>query len=243
MAVAFDAVGAGAAVLSTGNPSETHTSSGSNRWGLAAITVGTGTPTGSWTTFTKSVTWGGVAMTPLLAIDSNNTSTNGFLAVFGLQNQPTGAQTVTASVNKSPSVTILNTVSYTGVASVATAVSSFGDSTAPVLSVYSAVGRMVFAALGAGSAISGPTQTQRYLRNYDNGAAINNLLIQDAAGASTVTFGAANPGDQWAFIGVDLLPVTSGTLSPMRWNGSSWVATPLPRRWNGSSWVVTPSVP
>lgn len=112
---AYDATGAGSAVASGTNSVNitwTHTASGSNRFVVVFVMVGGVSAAAS--TFTKSATYGGVAMTFLTAQDGP--STNGWVEAWAIANPATGAQTVSYTVSKSSTTfgrVAGNSVSYT----------------------------------------------------------------------------------------------------------------------------------
>jgi hypothetical protein len=207
--VLFDAVGASASSVNSVAPlSWTHTATGTARAVFVVLAVDTQATQGTFSTWTRSATYGGTAMTLIAARDSNDTA-QGFVQLFGLLNPPTGAQTVVASATKSgitPARLIANSFSYTAVTSFGTGVTGIANNTVPSLAVSSAANHRAIAVFASAAAISTPTQTQRYLNNAAVGNGVSNVLVQDAAGAATVTFSAANNADWWALVGVDILP-------------------------------------
>ena len=193
MAVAFDAVGAGANANAT-SLSWSHTiAAGASivvPVALGGYFSGISAPSG----WTRSVTCGGVAMTVLGSMQGNNTASYPFVEVWGLLVPPTGAQTIAVSYVNAANTPYLtgNSVSYTGVGSFDTPVYGYSNSTAISSgAVTSATGNMVIAAqqvwANTGTAtISAPSGTSR--SNF--GGTINtypSLLVQDVAGASTNT--------------------------------------------------------
>lgn len=129
--VAYDATGAGNAVASGTNSVNitwSHTCTGSNRIVIVSILVGG--VSASYTTFTRSVTYGGNAMTSFGAIDGGATP-NGWLEMFYLIAPPTGAQTVSVTVSKAATTfgrVAGNSVSYNNAAQTAP-VGTFGSNT------------------------------------------------------------------------------------------------------------------
>jgi hypothetical protein len=73
------------------------------------------------------------------------------------------------------------------------------------------------------------------LNNLSASSAAGNLLVQDAAGSSTVTFSASNPFDWWGTVGLSLEAVSGPSSSLRYWNGSTWVTTPVAELWTGSA--------
>lgn len=97
--VVYDAAGAGNAVDSGTNSVNiqwSHTASGTDRVVIVAFLVGG--VTGSASTFTRTVTYGGQAMDQLGYQVSS--ADNGWVELFGLNDPPTGAQTVSLTVAK-----------------------------------------------------------------------------------------------------------------------------------------------
>ena len=98
--VLFDAVGpssAGQGAGATTSITWSHTCSGNNRY----VIVGCSNSSDASTT---TATFGGVSMTSLGKIHSNN-STSGYTQLFGLVNPPTGASTVVVTSSVSASLT------------------------------------------------------------------------------------------------------------------------------------------
>jgi hypothetical protein len=215
MAVAWDATGAGAHNSVSNSISTTHTASGSNRAALVSLVVGV-VNEASYTTWTRSCTYGGVSMTSLGVFNDGGSSPPsgfyGWVELFGLLNPATGSQTVSASVTKTGTTHTLGigSVSYTGVTSFGTPVVGGGTSS-PTLTVASATGDMTVAAFASGTAIATPTKTQRFLSNFD-GSSTGNMLIEDAAGAASVTLAYADNSDYWCGVALDL--VASGAAAP-----------------------------
>lgn len=209
MAVAFGAVGPGIGIT-TNAGSYAHTPGASDNYVVLGLSVATNVG-GSYTSYTRTVTYGGVAMTSLGAIDKNN-STSGWVELFGVAITPgAGAKTVSVTVtNNFINEVRANTVSYSGVVSVGTAATAFGSSSVGAISnVASASGHMVVNAIAFNStgspSFTSYTQTSRY--NSASGA--YPLEIGDAAGASTVSFSSnfSNSG-VWGAIAVDLSPTS-----------------------------------
>lgn len=156
---------------------------------------------------------GSTAMS-LLGFITNDAAGNGWTEVWGLifpAGTYTGSQTITykEAAGASYPVTLINSVSYSGVASFGTAVTNMGASTAlSTGSVASAIENMVFAAMGGGGSahplsLSG-SGTSRWLPSNPGGYI--NLLLQDIAGASTVTETAtAGAAVAWGSVAIPLI--------------------------------------
>jgi hypothetical protein len=83
--------------------------------------------------------------------------------------------------------------------------SSFGNSGTASLSVTSAVGNMPVVVVGAGSNLSSPTQTGRWLRNVNTNYTSANAAQSTADGASSVAFSYTVNNDTWAVVGMDVV--------------------------------------
>jgi hypothetical protein len=212
--VNYDATGAGASSQnSAASLSWSHTGASNITAVVVAFAVGS-VGIGSYTGWARSVTYGGVPMTSLGVRDVDN-GTHGFIELFGLLNPLNGTQTVVASATKAattPNSLIANSVSYTNVSafSAIDITDSGGLVAAASADVVSTPIHMVFAAIAAGSNLSAPNQTQRYLKNVNTSDTAGNMLIQDAPGATSVTFSSTIVGgDNWTYLGVDMIPSIS----------------------------------
>lgn len=180
---------------------------------------------------TLSVTYGGVAMTPVPGSQLNYshpaTGIYGNCAVFYLFNPPTGSQTVAYTISTSATGFLFatgNTVSYTNVASLGTLATNSGtaSTSAPTLSLSSvpcaANGKvaMMFGSVGGGGTgvLASFNQTQRYINNTASTGVY--AIIGDAGGTSTESFTASQTlpsgaTSSWVAVGVPLNPPSSPT--------------------------------
>lgn len=114
--VTYDATGGGSSVTSGTNTvtiSWSHTTSTSTN-SMVFVTLMVGGVSAAASTFTRTVTYGGNAMTSIAAKDG--VSTNGWVEMFYLANPPTGAQTVSVTVAKASTTfgrVAANSFSYT----------------------------------------------------------------------------------------------------------------------------------
>lgn len=209
MTVAFDAVGAGNRVNGAATPANitwSHTATGVNRIVLVSIAVYVSTDTTAYTTFTRTVTYGGQAMASLGGVNNATPpgGQSGWIELFYLFNPPTGAQTCSVTVAKTGLALYVdaNSVSYTGVGLIGTLQTVAGNSAGPAISgVVSAAGNRVVNVLEINSSINLYNQTQR----YTNGHLFGNQIIGDAPGAASVGFSASGGSAQpWAALAVDL---------------------------------------
>lgn len=123
---------------------------------------------------------------------------------FGLLNPPTGAQTVSVTMDSGSNYCEAISLSYNSVASFGPLTTGSGTSSAPALSVSSAKGQMVAEAYSTWNTNpSGYTQTSRYAVNVNNPA--RPFQAGDAPGAPTVNFSAVSC-DQWTAAAVPLIP-------------------------------------
>lgn len=211
MPVTFDAVGpssAGAAAPNAASLSWSHTASGTFRLVIVVCAAGKGIDTG----VALTATYGGVSMTSLGLIHSNN-SNAGFVQMWGLIAPATGAQTVVVT-NSGPTADLEGgSVSFNGVnqttawQNVATA---FGNSTAPSVSITSSSGNMVIDGVANGQAITSSGQTNRWLKNQNSTTAAGNAASSTASGAGSVTMSYTVTSDWWGIIGADIIADSGG---------------------------------
>lgn len=197
----------------TGATSATHTVStiATNLYAVAAVSwSGTVNPSGA--AFT--VTFGGHTMTEVTGGQQIWENNEGITLLYYLQNPPSGPQTVTASfsgmpVGGSTQYLSLASATYSGTAAVSSATTAAGGGTSAQVIVPAATGEMVVNAFTTANAsglgpITGYNQTSRYNVGWVSGSHFP-LAIGDAAGASSVTFTAADTtATSWAGAGVEL---------------------------------------
>jgi hypothetical protein len=208
--VTFDTVSGGHTDSGLGEASTTwpHTASGNAAAVIVGVrwsqTAGVGTPT-------RTVTYGAGAMQSLGVRGLNDDAINAFTGVyeelFGFRNPPTGAQTVSVTVDRTASNLSVEacSVSYAQVSGFvpATPVSGTESGTSMTQPVNSATNEMVVQMFATASgAITGYNQTLRF-----TGA--NGFLIGDAPGAAAISFTATRAsGVDYAGLAVRLTPVT-----------------------------------
>jgi hypothetical protein len=208
--VTFDTVSGGHTDSGIGEASTTwsHTASGN----AAAVVVGVRwSQTGGIQTPTRTVTYGGVAMQSLGVRGLNDEAVNAFSGVyeefFGFRNPPTGAQTVSVTVDRTASNLSFEacSVSYAQVSALAPAppVSGTEAGTTMTQPVNSAMNEMVVQMFATASgSITAYNQTPRF-------TSANGLLIGDAPGAAAISFTATRAtGVDYAGLAVRLTPVT-----------------------------------
>jgi hypothetical protein len=164
-------------------------------------------------TFTVKV--GGVTTTLLKKFVFDTTDVPSMeVDVYQLMSPGTGAKTIavttTGDTGAGVSYISASSESYNNVASFGTPVTASGTSNSPSLAVPSATGQMASAAFGTYTTAvwswSAPNQTVR--DNQASTATVIPLLVQDAAGAASVTFSAtkgAGAGDKWGAVGVPIV--------------------------------------
>jgi hypothetical protein len=208
--VTFDTVSGGHTDSGLGEASTTwpHTASGN----AAAVVVGVRwSQAGGIGTPTRSVTYGAVAMQSLGVRGLNDAAINAFNGVyeelFGVRNPPTGAQTVSVTVDRTASNLSLEacSVSYAQVSAFvpAPAVSGTEAGTTMTQPVTSAINEMVAQMFATASgSITAYNQTLRF-------TSANGFLIGDAPGAAAISFTATrSSGVDYAGLAVRLTPVT-----------------------------------
>jgi hypothetical protein len=214
----YDATGPGYVSTTnapTINASTTHTATAGATVFVGVYTqlaAGNGNPT-SWT---RTVTYGGTAMTSLGVIDLNNSHV-GWIELFKLANVPGGAQTIAVTVTGGTgtfNITSIGSVSYLNVGSIGTPITNLGAGTALSSgAVSSSPGQMVAQIFGASynggtatSSIAAYNQTSRYAQNITAAACWGGILMGDVSGALSGSFTAtcaASPA--WGSIAVSLL--------------------------------------
>ena len=208
--VTFDTVSGGHTDSGIGDASTTwsHTASGN----AAAVVVGVRwSQTGGIGTPTRTVTYGAGAMQSLGVRGLNDEAINAFSGVyeefFGFRNPPTGAQTVSVTVDRTASNLSFEacSVSYAQVSSFVPAppVSGTEAGTTMTQPVNSAMNEMVVQMFATASgSITAYNQTPRF-------TSANGLLIGDAPGAAAISFTATRAtGVDYAGLAVRLTPVT-----------------------------------
>ena len=201
MAVALDATNSAA----SSSFSLTNSAAG-NAIIVTGETLGTGTNT------ITSVTYGAVTLSLLGFLLSNNSGSGG-VALYGkVGGLPTGANTVT--VNGGPPEWC-GAATYTGVASIGTAVTNFGSSNTGTATVTGTTsGGMVVAGSCFGGGAGGGTftatspATLRWQQNVNaNSGAGNGCMVDRASSGGSDAVGWTNSqSDFWAEIAVELLP-------------------------------------
>lgn len=222
--LAYESTGAGNATTTTAvtTLAETHTI-GVAVTALLVSVAGFKDVTTSYTGVTpRTVTVGSTPMTSLGVIDANNSAGKGWVEVFGLINPPTGFQTITFTAGTAVFCS-MNSVAYSGVSSFGTAATNSGNTaTASSGAITSATGDRVFSALCdiVSQFLLTPSGTQRYVYPTVSTTNMPGHMIQDAAGAASVTITAACSGGVHSWGGVSLnlaaAPVVPGAL-PAPW--------------------------
>jgi hypothetical protein len=221
MAVTFDAIGGGLATTSSGTASPynvtwSHTATGSDRAvilsvGGARVAAG-GLPAGA-------ATYGGVSMTQLGAMMTNNAGSGSYwMFFFGLLAPATGAQTVSVTITASGANLGLegNSMSYAGVGSIGSVSSAFGATGTTMTHTVtgSATNNMIvqsFVAENSTAALIGSyNRTSRF--SYAARSWSPAVLGGDAAGAASVAFTGTKSlsSTKWSSYAVDLVAGTQG---------------------------------
>jgi hypothetical protein len=213
----YDATGPGNytanSVASPDTFSETHTFGSSSANLILAWLAWQTASTTTISAVTRAVTVGGESMTSAGVMGSDNFTNPDFVMIlegFYLLSPPVSplAQTVQATITES-SITfqgIINTVSYSGVTSVGSAVLNYGASTALTSNaVSSATGHLVAQCFLTNNSdtFSLYTGTQRFT---STSSGLYTILAGDTPGAASTTLTATlSPSDGWASIALDLV--------------------------------------
>lgn len=211
----FDAVSLGTAVGSA-TVTSSHTLGGlcTNPYAVANLTFRLDT-IGSVST----VSYGATSMVLL----TGRTSPSGDQRIekWGVANPPSGAQTVTGTLNVAHNSLTLTTRTYCGVhqtTSTGTAVNAIQSDATATIDVSSATDELVIDGVLVSSIgdpiVVGAGQTQRSNHAQDGGN--HTQGTSDEAGAATTTMSwTLNTEDYWAIVAVALKPVTGGAAAPM----------------------------
>lgn len=226
MAVLFDAVGAGgynigaAGATTVNTKTFAHTVAADANCIVVALQCWDNNNVASVANHSRTVTYGGVAMTSLGATNSSS-GIDGFIEWFYLLNPPTGTNNVIVTVTRTGGTgantwaILTNSLSYKNVASVVAGAAQAVASGTPSVTINSASGRRVAAMLSAGvNDPGGYNQTSRssiLTTNYSFGFA-SHSVIGDAAGATTVTQSENATGNILMAQGIDL--VEAGAVAP-----------------------------
>lgn len=221
MAVAFDAVGPSSAGTGSQNAATitpwTHTSVGTT--GLAGVVVvALGAANTTTNAYTISVTWGGVAMTSLGKVFTNN-STAGYVQMFGIIAPPTGAQSIAVTASGAPTSLNAGSVSFTGAGSFGTATTAFGNTTTATAAIPgTSTANMITAGVAAGSTLAASTGvTSRWLNNLVGstgaGEAAQGTAAGIASGSASMTW-TVSPADFWGIVGVEVKASAAAATHP-----------------------------
>lgn len=159
---------------------------------------------------TRTVTVGSTALTLLQAINCDNTAGYGWIELWGIINPPTGAQTITAVEKIGSTVAYLNVtaISFTGVSQFGTPVANYGTA-ATITSggIVSSTGSRVLSIQGGYDAtLSAPSGTSRSNQPASPITDYVTLLVEDQAGASTVTQTSTVAGPNgWGAVSINLV--------------------------------------
>lgn len=210
MTVALDAVANLGTANTTAGLSQTFTLGGSAT-ALCVLVGGYIASNGISNLTTRTVTCGGTPMVLLGGINCANTAGRGWVELWGLISPATGSQTIAVVENKTTTASTLNVtaISYTGVSQFGTAVTNTGTTATAVTSgaIVSSTGSRVLSVQGAvNSTMSAPSGTSRSDQPASATASTVTLLVQDAAGAATVTNTSTYAGSTgWSSVSVNLV--------------------------------------
>jgi hypothetical protein len=167
------------------------------------MAIGNNVAGGPPPTVTTTVTYGGAAMTSLGVVAADNSNV-GYAQLFGLLNPATGAQTVAVTVSSASWITG-GSVSFTGAGGFGTAVTAFGNGTAPTVAVTGTTsGNMVVDVVATGTGVTSSSQTNRWLKNTNVSSGAGNGAGSTAAAGGSVTMAYVVGSDYWGIIAVEV---------------------------------------
>jgi hypothetical protein len=203
--------GSGASGSSVSSLSWTHAVSGSNRFLVVGVALGS-----YGATITMSATYNGASMTSAGFVNSDGTDVSG-VQLFYLLAPPVGSHTVQVTLSGGTADLEAGSISFTGVnqtTPVTNIESNYGSGTSASVAVPSATGDMVVDAIANGSAIASSGQTLRWLKNQNGNTTGGNGAQSTAAGASSVTMSYLMVDDWWGMIAMDIVSSTRSITLP-----------------------------
>jgi hypothetical protein len=203
-AIGPSSTGAISAGASTTSLSWSHTCAGTNRYLIAAVSVGlaSGSSTASTT-----VTCNGSAMTSLGKQKSNGQD-SGYVEVFGII-PPSGSCSIVVTANESVDVIIGGSISATSVNQTTptrTVAMAPGSGTSISVARTGVTGDLFVDAACCGSSISTSLQTSQILHNDNPSSGAGNFAMSTAPGATSATMGYACQDDWWGIVAIALQP-------------------------------------
>jgi hypothetical protein len=243
LSIEYGAVGGGASGSGTGSValSWTHTPGGYDNYVI--VSVAASVTGGSFSTHTRTVTYGGTAMTSLGAVNANN-STSGWVESYGIAvTAGHGAKTVSVTVSKAAAVyssVKANSISYGGIDTAAiVTTTNFGSSTGSIpTGNYGGVGGIVVCSVvGLSSTVSGTVSGNTH-RSLDNTAP--SLLIVETAFAGFVAcanFAASTPHAVVAVALPSRASGAGGAGNSITWTSDGRGGSPGNKTYNGQTYV------
>lgn len=208
MAVGFDAVGpTSAGQTGTASPlAWSHTSVAAS----TALLIGLGYGHTTGTDGVVAVTVGGSAAVLLGTVDNDN-STAGLTALYGFAGLSSGAHAISVAITGGAAGLELEggSVSYAGadpVAPFGSAVTAFGNSTAPAVTVAgTAASSLVGGVASIGTSVLTNPATSRWTANFGNSTGAGNAGQADRAGGGSVTLTWSGTSlDFWGAVAVEI---------------------------------------
>jgi hypothetical protein len=184
-----------------------HTCTGSDR--ILFVAIGSNSSLDA-----TGVTYNGVAMTSMGAIDNPDSGANSRLEVFRLVAPATGANDISASFSGPPADRTVIAVSFTGVHQTVPlgtiATNTTNNTTAPTVTVVGAVGDLIVDFHAANSRLTSiaadASQTER--ASILGTGSIPGTMSSTEAGAASVVMNWSNSGSRWySSCGVAIKPV------------------------------------
>jgi len=231
VAVAFDAVGPSATGQTSSGAvttlSWTHTTgAGPN----TVLIVGGAIGKVSTPPAIASITYGGVAMTGFATVNSGGL-TDGYVVMYYLLNPPAGAATVLVTRGAASTTTmVFGSVSFTGASQTVADYfvahnqsASAGSATASVVVPTVSTASQVVDAMCSGSATTSPvsTKTNRWKNAFGSSSAAGVSAQSTTVGTGgNVTMQYAITSDDWAMIGLEVLPFVAPSAARSNYNQS-----------------------
>lgn len=216
-ALAYDSIGAGWTMSVTGtsiSASESHTAAAGATVLVFTNTAASGS-VGSYSSHTRTVTYGSTTLTSVGAVNANNQTFGWTEAYIGIGVGTGTAQTISWTTTGGSGTFLsaaMNSVAYRSVGSIGTVVTNFGGSTTPSSgAVAAATSNTVVTAFGSGGpssfSITSFSGTSRYNTAGNSGSYFAPLAFGDTPGASSVTTtGTMSANFYWGSIAVPLIP-------------------------------------
>lgn len=215
------AANAGFGVDTPGAPASPQTFSFTNTAGtILYVCVGLGIGSAGTMTF-GAVTYAGVAMTNVAQTSTGGGATGGQIAWFRLLSPATGSNTVSIAFTFSgtPDEIMAGCISFTGndltMPEAQTGINHGSGTTASLVLAGVLAGNISIVGAGAGSSMSGQSQTLSWSNNVSGATAMGNHRGSRSASSGSVTHNfTISASDSWATVGVEVAAAGSAVVDP-----------------------------